>query len=160
MRSGRTFVRYDSFACVCLNSVLSCHCWRGWPINWQIELILMVFNIQALTVRQIYRISTMYWDDKYGTQSVSNEACFLFHKSLSMGLFLCFFFFKSSNIILLRAGGCPDEGAFEQGQPESYLQFILIGWWSKVICLALDIQSCSKQNHACMVLNRMAELEP
>ncbi|KAL6212224.1 hypothetical protein ACLB2K_017445 [Fragaria x ananassa] len=27
----------------------------------------------ALTVRQIYRISTMYWDDKYGTQSVSNE---------------------------------------------------------------------------------------
>ncbi|XP_027940819.1 myosin-15-like isoform X1 [Vigna unguiculata] len=27
----------------------------------------------ALTVRQIYRISTMYWDDKYRTQSVSNE---------------------------------------------------------------------------------------
>ncbi|GJX26459.1 myosin-15 isoform X1 [Tanacetum coccineum] len=27
----------------------------------------------VLTVRQIYRISTMYWDDKYGTQSVSNE---------------------------------------------------------------------------------------
>ncbi|XP_075484734.1 myosin-15-like [Primulina tabacum] len=26
-----------------------------------------------LTVRQIYRISTMYWDDKYGTQSVSAE---------------------------------------------------------------------------------------
>ncbi|KAK3021310.1 hypothetical protein RJ639_046881, partial [Escallonia herrerae] len=31
----------------------------------------------ALTVRQIYRISTMYWDDKYGTQSVSNEASFV-----------------------------------------------------------------------------------
>ncbi|KAA8546249.1 hypothetical protein F0562_003012 [Nyssa sinensis] len=30
----------------------------------------------ALTVRQIYRISTMYWDDKYGTQSVSNEESF------------------------------------------------------------------------------------
>ncbi|GLT85614.1 hypothetical protein SLE2022_038000 [Rubroshorea leprosula] len=28
----------------------------------------------ALTIRQIYRISTMYWDDKYGTQSVSSEA--------------------------------------------------------------------------------------
>ncbi|KAJ8527104.1 hypothetical protein K7X08_029581 [Anisodus acutangulus] len=27
----------------------------------------------ASTIRQIYRISTMYWDDKYGTQSVSNE---------------------------------------------------------------------------------------
>lgn len=28
---------------------------------------------KALTVRQIYRISTMYWDDKYSTQSVSSE---------------------------------------------------------------------------------------
>eukprot|EP00268_Persea_americana_P060201 TRINITY_DN7465_c0_g1_i4.p1 TRINITY_DN7465_c0_g1~~TRINITY_DN7465_c0_g1_i4.p1 ORF type:complete len:1579 (-),score=282.61 TRINITY_DN7465_c0_g1_i4:597-5333(-) len=27
----------------------------------------------ALTMRQIYRISTMYWDDKYSTQSVSIE---------------------------------------------------------------------------------------
>lgn len=27
----------------------------------------------VLSVRQIYRICTMYWDDKYGTQSVSNE---------------------------------------------------------------------------------------
>ncbi|KAI3961631.1 hypothetical protein MKW92_035925 [Papaver armeniacum] len=27
----------------------------------------------ALTVKQIYRICTMYWDDKYGTQSVSTE---------------------------------------------------------------------------------------
>ncbi|XP_068659158.1 myosin-15 isoform X2 [Aristolochia californica] len=27
----------------------------------------------ALTVRQIYRICTMYWDDKYSTQSVSSE---------------------------------------------------------------------------------------
>nr|XP_019710669.1 protein OPAQUE1-like [Elaeis guineensis] len=27
----------------------------------------------ALSVRQIYRICTMYWDDKYSTQSVSNE---------------------------------------------------------------------------------------
>ncbi|GLJ12586.1 hypothetical protein SUGI_0194010 [Cryptomeria japonica] len=27
----------------------------------------------VLTVQQLYRISTMYWDDKYGTQSVSNE---------------------------------------------------------------------------------------
>ncbi|KAF8098341.1 hypothetical protein N665_0268s0010 [Sinapis alba] len=27
----------------------------------------------ALTIRQIYRISTLYWDDKYGTQSVSSE---------------------------------------------------------------------------------------
>ncbi|CAB80037.1 myosin-like protein [Arabidopsis thaliana] len=28
---------------------------------------------EVLTIRQIYRISTMYWDDKYGTQSVSSE---------------------------------------------------------------------------------------
>lgn len=73
MRLGRTFVRYDSLACVCLNFMLSCHWRQGQPFNSQTQLI--VINIQALTVRQIYRISTMYWDDKYGTQSVSNEAC-------------------------------------------------------------------------------------
>lgn len=27
----------------------------------------------VLSIRQIYRISTMYWDDKYGTQSLSND---------------------------------------------------------------------------------------
>eukprot|EP01018_Ginkgo_biloba_P007667 Gb_30020 [translate_table: standard] len=27
----------------------------------------------VLSIQQLYRISTMYWDDKYGTQSVSNE---------------------------------------------------------------------------------------
>ncbi|KAF6146597.1 hypothetical protein GIB67_008883 [Kingdonia uniflora] len=37
----------------------------------------------ALTVRQIYRISTMYWDDKYGTQSVSTEASCKFEFILS-----------------------------------------------------------------------------
>ncbi|RWW13039.1 hypothetical protein GW17_00023269 [Ensete ventricosum] len=30
---------------------------------------------QALSLRQIYRICTMYWDDKYSTHSVSNEVC-------------------------------------------------------------------------------------
>lgn len=47
----------------------------------------------------------------------------LFHKSVIMDPFLFFSF----NIILLLAGGCPNEGAFEQGQPESNLQFIPIG---------------------------------
>ncbi|CAN6465949.1 unnamed protein product [Victoria cruziana] len=28
---------------------------------------------EALTIQQLYRICTLYWDDKYGTQSVSNE---------------------------------------------------------------------------------------
>ncbi|XP_015572900.1 myosin-15 isoform X2 [Ricinus communis] len=37
----------------------------------------------ALTVRQIYRISTMYWDDKYGTQSVSNEVVAQMREMLS-----------------------------------------------------------------------------
>lgn len=27
----------------------------------------------VLSIRQLYRISTMYWDDKYGTQSLSND---------------------------------------------------------------------------------------
>lgn len=37
----------------------------------------------ALTIRQIYRISTMYWDDKYGTQSVSNEVVSQMRETLS-----------------------------------------------------------------------------
>ncbi|KAG6532340.1 hypothetical protein ZIOFF_006180 [Zingiber officinale] len=27
----------------------------------------------VLSIQQLYRISTMYWDDKYGTQSVTSE---------------------------------------------------------------------------------------
>ncbi len=29
----------------------------------------------VLSVQQLYRISTMYWDDRYGTETVSHEAC-------------------------------------------------------------------------------------
>lgn len=32
----------------------------------------LIFS-QALSIQQLYRISTMYWDDKYGTHSVSAE---------------------------------------------------------------------------------------
>ncbi|XP_027903170.1 myosin-15-like isoform X2 [Vigna unguiculata] len=38
----------------------------------------------ALTVRQIYRICTMYWDDKYATQSVSNEVVNQMREIVSM----------------------------------------------------------------------------
>jgi myosin-5 len=31
----------------------------------------------VLSVQQLYRISTMYWDDKYGTHSVSPEVLLL-----------------------------------------------------------------------------------
>jgi hypothetical protein len=27
----------------------------------------------VLSIQQLYRISTMYWDDKYGTETVSQE---------------------------------------------------------------------------------------
>ena len=29
----------------------------------------------VLSVQQLYRISTMYWDDRYNTETVSHEAC-------------------------------------------------------------------------------------
>lgn len=60
-----------------LASILSFSCYwlQENHFKLQTEFIGIVINVQALTVRQIYRISTMYWDDKYGTQSVSNEAC-------------------------------------------------------------------------------------
>lgn len=29
----------------------------------------------VLSVQQLYRISTMYWDDRYNTETVSHEVC-------------------------------------------------------------------------------------
>ncbi|XP_044463733.1 myosin-17 isoform X3 [Mangifera indica] len=34
---------------------------------------IIYFLTQVLSIQQLYRISTMYWDDKYGTHSVSSE---------------------------------------------------------------------------------------
>lgn len=35
------------------------------------------FNfLQVLSMQQLYRISTMYWDDKYSTQSLSPDVSF------------------------------------------------------------------------------------
>lgn len=80
---------------------------------------------QALTIRQIYRISTMYWDDKYGTQSVSNEASFgfVFGFSLFFSPFVLILapWYKvscdidSQKSLCFSAGGCSDEGDLEQG---------------------------------------------
>ena len=32
-----------------------------------------IVALQVLSIQQLYRISTMYWDDKYGTHSVSSD---------------------------------------------------------------------------------------
>ncbi|KVI01180.1 Dil domain-containing protein [Cynara cardunculus var. scolymus] len=32
-----------------------------------------MYYVQVLSIQQLYRISTMYWDDKYGTHSVSSD---------------------------------------------------------------------------------------
>ena len=32
--------------------------------------------LQVLSIQQLYRISTMYWDDKYGTHSVSTDVSY------------------------------------------------------------------------------------
>lgn len=79
---------------------------------------------QALTVRQIYRISTMYWDDKYGTQSVSNEASFIFSSS---SVNLCNMLSHMILNLIGVAGRCSNEGDLEQGQSEFDLQFLLVG---------------------------------
>lgn len=68
---------------------------------------------QALTVRQIYRISTMYSDDKYGTQSVSNEVSFYFHPCIYIFLVTVLF---SSYLRQFRLTGCrSDERDCRQG---------------------------------------------
>lgn len=33
----------------------------------------LVLQLQVLSIQQLYRIGTMYWDDKYGTHSVSTD---------------------------------------------------------------------------------------
>ncbi|KAG6520805.1 hypothetical protein ZIOFF_017866 [Zingiber officinale] len=38
-------------------------------------MFLSLVENKVLSIRQLYRISTMYWDDKYGTQSVTSEGC-------------------------------------------------------------------------------------
>ncbi|KZV36499.1 myosin-15-like [Dorcoceras hygrometricum] len=53
-----------------------------------------------LTVRQIYRISTMYWDDKYGTQSVSNEASGLANCLLAVHYFVGFIPFSTEDVYM------------------------------------------------------------
>lgn len=42
------------------------------PRELNIEVDVLV---QVLSIQQLYRISTMYWDDKYGTHSVSSDVC-------------------------------------------------------------------------------------
>lgn len=45
-------------------------------------LFLFPFLIQVLSIPQIYRIGTMFWDDKYGTQGLSSEVSALHNTSL------------------------------------------------------------------------------
>lgn len=40
-----------------------------------INLHFTLFD-QVLSIAQIYRIGTMFWDDKYGTQGLSTEVLF------------------------------------------------------------------------------------
>ncbi|KAG6526867.1 hypothetical protein ZIOFF_016870 [Zingiber officinale] len=43
--------------------------------TYQTSRLLIVYCTccPVLSIQQLYRISTMYWDDKYGTQSVTSE---------------------------------------------------------------------------------------
>ncbi|KAF5781832.1 hypothetical protein HanRHA438_Chr11g0501281 [Helianthus annuus] len=44
----------------------------------ELEHIRQAIGFLVLSLHQLYRISTMYWDDKYGTQSVSADVRFFF----------------------------------------------------------------------------------
>ena len=39
------------------------------------KLSFKMKTLQVLSIQQLYRISTMYWDDKYGTHSLSPDVC-------------------------------------------------------------------------------------
>ena len=87
-------------------------------------------HLQVLSVQQLYRISTMYWDDKYSTHSVSNEVCYIDSVSLSLDLFL-FIGLKFCGLI----GCCNNERNGQQRLSESCIKFIFVGWWSMVCFL-------------------------
>lgn len=40
----------------------------------------------VLSIQQLYRISTMYWDDKYNTETVSSEVCWLHNITMAQWL--------------------------------------------------------------------------
>lgn len=42
--------------------------------------------MQVLNMQQLYRISTMYWDDKYGTHGVSSEVSYYSHNKYEFHL--------------------------------------------------------------------------
>ncbi|KAG6496899.1 hypothetical protein ZIOFF_044775 [Zingiber officinale] len=61
---------------------LSSKVWNGFAMSlsdsahtYQASRLLIVYYTccPVLSIQQLYRISTMYWDDKYGTQSVTSE---------------------------------------------------------------------------------------
>ncbi|KAJ6973976.1 Myosin family protein with Dil domain [Populus alba x Populus x berolinensis] len=40
----------------------------------ELKHIRQAIGFLVLSIQQLYRISTMYWDDKYGTHSVSTDS--------------------------------------------------------------------------------------
>lgn len=71
-------------------------------------------NFQVLSIQQLYRISTMYWDDKYGTHTVSSEVILFglillvkfsnIHLLLGQAVDLLYFFISLSlNIVFVHA---------------------------------------------------------
>lgn len=47
-------------------------CFFSW-LFFSLLLLAPCLLLQVLSIQQLYRISTMYWDDKYGTHSVSSD---------------------------------------------------------------------------------------
>lgn len=84
---------------------------------------------QVLTIRQIYRISTMYWDDKYGTQSVSNEVRFFFFFSFLKNFFL--FILSALNLFLSYLKMCSCRLFLKWGRS-----------WIKILRIWHQIHSC------------------
>jgi len=44
----------------------------------------------VLSVQQLYRISTMYWDDRYNTETVAHEVCSCLACDCAHGAFASF----------------------------------------------------------------------
>ena len=66
-----------------------------------------------------------------------------FLSGILISFFFLFSFFGWFLKIVWLPGCWSNERNFEQGQPQSYLQFILAWWWSKVIGLDYKLLFCT-----------------
>lgn len=71
-------------------------------------IIHMAIFYQVLSIQQLYRISTMYWDDKYGTHTVSSDvrSCTYSFNAMQVFSSFCFVIVQFACFLISLYGFC------------------------------------------------------